>query len=252
VWLSVWAYFIVTMLPVLGIVQVGKQEFADRYMYLPSIGPFILTGIAAGLLFEIFRKKRTAVKVVSSFVPFIIILAMSYATADQISVWKDGVSLWSREIKVLRRDPGKEYLFLNIPFYNRGAAYADRGCWDKAIEDFSYAIYLNPVDFAAYYMRGAVYANKKEYQKAVNDNNIAIYLSPNTPDIYYGRAFAYAQLGRYAEAIDDITKAIDLSASPPSDYYYNRGMIFKKLGYKKEAAEDFAQAQNIDRRDSRK
>jgi tetratricopeptide (TPR) repeat protein len=252
VWLSIWAYYIVTMLPVIGIVQVGKQEFADRYMYLPSIGPFILIGIAAGLFFEILRKQKTVIKVISFFVPLIIILGISYATANQIRVWKDGVSLWSREIEVLRKAPGKEYLFLNIPFYNRGAAYADRGCWDKAIEDFSYAIYLNSVDFTAYYMRGAMYANKKEYQNAVNDYNDAIYLSPNTPDIYYSRAFVYAQLGRYPEAIDDITRAINLSAAPSSDYYYNRGMIFKKLGYEKEAAEDFAQAQNIDRKNSQR
>jgi tetratricopeptide (TPR) repeat protein len=252
IWLSAWAYYIITMLPVIGIVQVGKQEFADRYTYLPSIGPFILIGIASGLFFEILRNRKTAVKVVSIFVPLVIIFSISYATVIQIGVWKDGVSLWSREIEALRRDPGKEYLFLNIPFYNRGAAYADRGCWDQAIEDFSYAIYLNSVDFTAYYMRGAVYANKKEYQNAVNDYDMAIYLSPNTPDIYYGRAFVYVQLGRYPEAVDDITKAINLSAAPPSDYYYNRGMIFKKLGYEKEAAEDFAQAQNIDTRNSRR
>jgi hypothetical protein len=251
-WLSVWAYYIVTMLPVIGIVQVGRQEFADRYMYLPSIGPFILIGIAAGLFFEILWKKKIAVKIVSFLVPLVIVLAMSYATAKQITVWKDSISLWSREIEVLGNNPGREYLFLSIPFYDRGAAYADRGCWDQAIEDFSMAIYLNPDDFTAYYMRGAMYTNKKEYQNAMNNYNVAIYLSPNTPDVYYSRAFVYAQLGHYPEAIDDITKAINLSAVPPSDYYYNRGMIFKKLGYEKEAAEDFAQAQNIDTRNSRR
>ncbi len=252
VWLSVWGYYIITMLPVIGIVQVGKQEFADRYMYLPSIGPFILIGIAAGLFFEILRKQKMAIKVVSLSVPFIIFLSMSYATSRQIAVWKNGITLWSREIEVLGQNSGKEYLFLNIPFYNRGAAYADRGYWDQAIEDFSMAIYLDQVDFTAYYLRGSMYANKKDYQNALNDYNVAIYLSPKVADIYYSRAFVYSELRRYPEAIDDITKAINLTAAPPSDYYYNRGMIFKKLGYEKEAARDFMQAQNIDRRNFQK
>ncbi len=239
-WLSVWVYYIVTTLPVIGIVQVGKQEFADRYMYLPSIGLFILIGIAAGLLFETLQKRKIAIKTISLFIPLIIIFSISFATARQIAVWKDGITLWSHEIEVLGKNSGKEYLFLNIPFYNRGAAYADRGYWDSAIEDFSMAIYLNQVDFAAYYLRGSMYANKKDYQNALNDYNVAIYLSPNTPDIYYSRAFVYNRNSRrYPEAIDDITKAIDLTAAPPSDYYYNRGMIFKKLGYEKEAARDF-------------
>jgi hypothetical protein len=44
-WLSVWVYYVITLLPVLGIVQVGRQAMADRYMYLPSLGPFLMLGL---------------------------------------------------------------------------------------------------------------------------------------------------------------------------------------------------------------
>src|SRR5208337_114159 len=46
-WLTVWGIYVVTLLPVLGIVQVGNQSMADRYMYLPSLGPFLIMGLIA-------------------------------------------------------------------------------------------------------------------------------------------------------------------------------------------------------------
>jgi hypothetical protein len=47
VWFSAWAFYIITLIPVLGIVQVGGQAMADRYTYLPSLGPFLLVGLIA-------------------------------------------------------------------------------------------------------------------------------------------------------------------------------------------------------------
>ena len=51
-WLSGWGYYVVTLLPVIGIVQVGGQAMADRYTYLPGLGPFLITGCAAAWLFD--------------------------------------------------------------------------------------------------------------------------------------------------------------------------------------------------------
>ena len=51
-WLAVWFYYTVTLIPVLGIVQVGGQSMADRYTYLPSIGPFVITGLSVVWIYE--------------------------------------------------------------------------------------------------------------------------------------------------------------------------------------------------------
>ncbi len=243
--LSVWGYYLITMLPVIGIVQVGKQELADRYMYLPSIGPFVLIGIAAGLLFEAFRKQNAMLRTLSLAIPLIFFLPLSYLTTKQIGIWKDSVALWDREIEILSEKPGRAYLFLVIPFHNRGTAFAERGEWDLAIQDFSTEAYLNPVDFLPYRLRGEMYANKKDFENALNDYTYAIYLNPNDADIYYRRASILAELQRYQEAVDDYTKAINQTTTPPPEYYYNRGKTFKKLGNVSEAEKDFLQANNI-------
>ena len=57
-WLASWIYYVITLLPVIGIVQIGRQEMADRYMYLPSIGPFIVLGMFASMLYSILIKRK--------------------------------------------------------------------------------------------------------------------------------------------------------------------------------------------------
>lgn len=52
VWLAVWGYYLITLLPVLGIIRVGLQSMADRYTYLPSLGPFLVLGLAAARGYE--------------------------------------------------------------------------------------------------------------------------------------------------------------------------------------------------------
>jgi hypothetical protein len=51
-WLTVWGYYVITLLPVLGIVQVGSQAMADRYTYLPSLGPFFIMGLITAEIYE--------------------------------------------------------------------------------------------------------------------------------------------------------------------------------------------------------
>ncbi|GMR04703.1 MAG: hypothetical protein BMS9Abin23_0605 [Thermodesulfobacteriota bacterium] len=57
IFLSVWLFYLITLLPVIGIIKVGEQVAADRYTYLPSIGPFLLVGLGVALLLEKARHK---------------------------------------------------------------------------------------------------------------------------------------------------------------------------------------------------
>ena len=51
-WLSAWVFYVVTLVPVIGIIQVGNQAMADRYTYLPSLGPFLIAGLCAAWIAE--------------------------------------------------------------------------------------------------------------------------------------------------------------------------------------------------------
>ena len=95
--LVVWSYYIVTLIPVLGIVQVGAQPMADRYTYLPSLGPFFLTGLAAAWIMRAGRSAarwRLSIVLFKSAAAVLVLAAMSYATVEQIGVWKTSMGLW--------------------------------------------------------------------------------------------------------------------------------------------------------------
>lgn len=206
VWAAIWIYYVVTLLPVLGIIQVGKQAMADRYTYLPGIGLFLLTGIAASMVIERLitsGRWNIVMKTVSLSFAAILLGLMSYTTTRQTHIWKNDITLWSYEIE---RNPT-----VAIAYSCRGVALAKLGYHEEALKD---------------------------YERAIN-------LDPNSAVLYYNRGNAYARLGYFEEALTDYSKAINLSPAPNSDYYYNRGVVHKQLGHAKEAARDITQAEGF-------
>jgi len=110
---TVWFYYLITLLPVIGIVQVGGQAAADRYTYLPSLGPFLLVGVAIGALYEMASKKNRI-----AIIAMLLLSAGLFInkTITQIGLWRDSVTLWSHEINIYP-------VGVSIAYYNRGIAY---------------------------------------------------------------------------------------------------------------------------------
>src|SRR5215475_10165435 len=99
-----------------------------------------------------------------------------------------------------------------IAFNNRGRAYAGKGQYDRAIQDFDEAIRLKPNDAIAFYNRGRAYAaGKGQYDRAIQDFDQAIRLKPNDAIAFYNRGFAYARKGQPDRAIQDFDQAIRLN-----------------------------------------
>ena len=173
IWLTVWAYYIVTLVPVLGLIQVGGQFMADRYTYLTSIGPFFIIGlfIAWSLHKLIALKKNKIIAIIlASVFCVLIVVSMSYLTYIQIGIWKNGIDLWSY---VIKKEPEK----VLFAYYNRGGAFAKAGKYHEAIEDYSRVINRN----------------YKEYGK-----------------VYVDRGLVYLRIGKNESAIADFRKACDL------------------------------------------
>ena len=273
IWLALWLYYIVTLLPVLGIVKIGDQAMADRYTYLPSLGPFFLFGLALALIRNKLNSsddykfmKRTVFAVIGA----LLIVSLSYLTLEQIHIWKNGATLWGKEIEIEPR--------VERAYSNRGKYYTEVGLFEKALSDFNQAVLLNPRSPKNYYNRGScymklgiyedarrdltqaillsrvplfehynnraiVYAKMGHLQEALFDYTQAINLKPEEADPYYNRGNAYARIGFYQAALSDYTRAIELSPFPNSDYYNNRGVIYKRLGRFEEAFRDLRQAQ---------
>lgn len=237
VFAAAWLYYLVTLSPVIGIIQVGEQAAADRYTYIPSIGPFILAGAGAAILIE--KAGNKGAKFV--FAAFGVVLALiSYRTFTQQSVWKDSVTLWSHEIRYYPDS-------VPIAYYNRGLAYDRIGDYGKAVADYTAAIALDTMDGSAYLNRGIIHAKFGRPAEALFDFNHALKSRPprdGFAKIHFNRGLVYLGLGRLDEAVADYTAAIRINPSN-ADYFVNRGVAFARLDRHDEAVEDFSMAMRL-------
>lgn len=275
-WAAVAGYYLVTILPVLGIIQVGDQAMADRYAYLPCLGPFLIIGLGVAHVPErlsLSGYKNPIWRASPFFVAGLLLIIMSLVTIRQIGIWKDGRALWTYELK---SEP------VNHGAYNGlGAYYLEARLYDKALKYFTEAVRLTPVPNAEYYYnRAHAYAGLERYEEAAegyteairlshganfsyyNDRAIAcaktgrykdalrdyltaLSLNSGAAEVYYNLGNLYMKLGRHEEALKVYTQAINLIPRPNPDYYNNRGIANKELGYLKEAIRDLRQADNI-------
>jgi protein O-mannosyl-transferase len=280
-WTAAWSYYLITLLPVLGFIQVGNQSMADRYMYLPSLGPFLLAGLGCALVFE--RKGGAAEgppheRYYVLLIMGVLVISLSILTVRQTGVWKDGFTLWNY---VINKDPasagkvynnrGVIYLKQNRPeealrdfntalasspfnlkgrsdisawYCNRASAYRLLGRYDKAIEDLITVVKLGPGDITGYVHRGNTYLLMGQYDEAISDFSKAISLKPDSAFVYFNRGSAYQLKKQYDKAIDDFSKALSLDARF-TDAYSERGATYIALARYDEAIEDYSAAISI-------
>jgi tetratricopeptide (TPR) repeat protein len=258
-----WFWFMITILPVIGILQISTAApyaMADRYHYLPSIG---LAFMLAWGLPSLIRKENIRKKIL--FPTAIIFLGfMAVISYRQSAFWKNSEILFNHALQVtndnyiahdnlapflldqgrtkealdhyneaIRIKPDYEYAY-----YNRGIVYDKTGNNPLAIEDYSKAISVNPLFAKAYNNRGLVYTRLGEYQLAITDFNKAIGLNPSYSKAYNNRGLVYIRLGEYQLAITDFNEAISLNPSY-SMAYNNRGLAYAALGQHQPALMDF-------------
>jgi Flp pilus assembly protein TadD len=258
-----WLWYAITLLPVIGIIQIGNFAMADRFAYLPSIGIAVMIAWSIPLLFT---RENTRKKIIfPAAIAFLTI--MSILTWKQCGYWKNSITLFSYSLQVTKDNAlahnnlgtalfaeGKvkkaiehfdkaisitsDYIFV---FNNRGAAYANLGQYQKAIEDYNQTIRLKPDDAGAYYNKGLAYIELRQYLKAINDFNKAISLDPNYARAYNNRGLSYDKLGQYQKAIDDFNKAISLIPYY-TKAYINRCNSYLSHGNKKLGCNDAKKA----------
>jgi len=240
-WIAAWGYYLVTLLPVLGFIQVGTQSMAERYAYLPSLGPFLLTGLGLALVVE---KKyeapsepillRYSVLVVLG----ILAVSLSSLTVRQTGIWKDGLTFWNY---VIEKEPARAHNAYN----NRGTIYLNRGQLEDALRDFDTAIRINPYYLIYYSNRAQAYIRLKNYTNALKDLTAAVTLNPAYLSGYVYRAMMYDWQGEHDKALADLTTTVTLKP----DFvlgYYNRGLVELSIGHYDEAIDDFSKALTLD------
>jgi Tfp pilus assembly protein PilF len=231
-WMTLWGYYVITLVPVIGIVQVGRQAMADRYTYLPSLGPFLAIGLAAAVVFQrgMSKSHRRLLKPIA-VLGFLLLSFMIHITVGQIGIWQSGVKLWSH---VIEQRPERLYL----AYYYRGLAFENTGQPEKAVEDYNTAIALDPDYREAFMSRGSALETMGRLDSALDDLNRAIALGP-TYKAFFNRGVILEKMGRIGEAIADYLSAIALNPSGYDAYLAVAGS-YGKAGSFDKATEYFS------------
>ncbi|MGA2782943.1 MAG: tetratricopeptide repeat protein, partial [Smithella sp.] len=212
-----WLWYAGTLVPVIGIVQVGGQAMADRFTYIPLIGLFIMVAWGVPELLKKWNHQKEILLTLS----ILIILC---------------ITLFDHTLKITDNNW--------LLYYDRGATYSRLGNYKQAIEDYSRAIEINPGFAAAYNNRSDVYAGLGNYRQAIEDLNRVIEFNPGFAAAYNKRGNAYNGLGNYRQAIEDCSRAIEIEPAY-AEAYNNRGNAYDGLGNHKQAIEDYDRAIEI-------
>jgi Flp pilus assembly protein TadD len=227
-----WFWFVGTLIPVIGLVQVGPQAYADRYTYISHIGLFIIIAWGLPELLSRWPYRRTVLGV--SMVG--VLTASGLCAYRQTSYWKDGITLFSHALKITQNN----YTMHN----NLGAAYNRLGRYEEAIEAYQQAIRIKVNYAEAYNNLGIAYGALGRYQEAIESYQRAVRIKPNGAKTYNNLGVSYSGLGRYEEAVGVYLQAIRLKPDY-ANAYYNLGLAYGNLGRYKDAIEAYRQTIRI-------
>jgi len=239
-----WFFFLGTLIPVIGLVQVGLQSMADRYSYIPSIGLFII--IVWGLE-QLLTQNEYARKIVYLLSGLAITCLMS-TTYFQTLHWKNSSTLFKHAAEVTDNNwlacnnwgvtlddsffDKKIYLYnkaiklkpdYSEPYHNRGLLFMSYGKIDAAIANFNKGLELSPKDAKVYNSLGIAMARKGNIEKALQYFQKAIEYKPGYAQAYKNHGTLLARLGNFQKAILFFRKALDFDPNNFSiqEHLYN-------------------------------
>ncbi len=211
-----WLWYLGTLVPVIGVVQIGDHAMADRFTYVPLIGVFImLAWTVPAAWIEAGGAKALRGRVAAGAV----LLALSTLTWIQVGYWHDTVSLYSHAVKVTRNN----YFALN----NLAQGLQDEGRFAEAAQQYSRAVALNPewAEGHSNLANALAHTGKTDEAVAEFDRALALKraqtggLDPNSATIAFSKATALVQAGRSAEAVEPLRTAVRINPDlAPAQY----------------------------------
>jgi protein O-mannosyl-transferase len=197
--LAGWSWFLIGLLPVIGLVQVGLQSMADRYFYTPGIGLFILAVWLLGDALPSIKLK--------SIIAGCSIVALAVTSAFQVRFWKDSETAFVRAIEVTHGN--------YIAHGNLGSHYFVQGRTDLARRQFMESLRLNPYQFSAWNNLGAVELSLKNSSAALDAYARAVALNPRHAIAQFRFGKLLAEMGRNNEAVEALRRAVELAPNWP-------------------------------------
>jgi protein O-mannosyl-transferase len=231
-----WLWFLGTLVPVIGLVQVGIQAMADRYTYVPLIGIFIAVAFGIRSLIARFQ-----IGIVPPVVAASLILGSCLVlTEHQLSYWKNDEMLFGHAVAVTKNN---EPAYLNL-----GVAFEKNGYQTEAMTNFQETLRINPRNIRAHNNLGNILSGTGKTNEALAQYQEAMELNPKEPTVHINLGTLLVQMGRFDEGMNQYEQAVQLNPND-SRPYYSMGNALLHQGRDVEAVDNFHKAAQLDPND---
>ena len=224
-----WLWFLGTLVPVIGLVQVGGQTMADRYFYIPSIGLFI--AVVFGLA-DIAKTRRVA-PLLSAAIAGVFLLVLATLTNAQIHLWSNSFTLYNHALAVTPPN-------LHIE-YNLGLAMGGSGRYDEAAAHFEKTLQIDPNFYDGLVGMGVTRTLQGRLPEAIEYFQAAIRSQPDAPKAHVQLAQALWKQNRDQAAVEEMRRALQF-APKDADIRADFGLALELVGRMPEAIEQLHEA----------
>ena len=184
-----WLWYICTLIPVIGLVQVGDQAMADRYTYIPLIGLFIIIAWGLPELLARYAFRKTILTIAAA----VVLLVITVSTCLQLRYWQNGVTILERAVEV---NPTDRFAQANL-----GVAFLRKSSYDDAIVHFEKALQIDPCDAMSHLNIGVAFFRKDKIDQAVLHFEKAAAIDPCDVPTRLNLATGLARQGKTQQAI---------------------------------------------------
>ena len=218
-------FYLLNLILVLQFFPVGSAILADRYSYLPLLGPFFLLGYAMQRWVD---KNNGKAPIALYLTVTLIVLTITPIAYTQVKTWKNSTALWDHAIVAVPSSRA---------YGQRGKIYKAEKNYTKAIEMYDISLSINKAETEDLLNRGNIWFILEKYRKALDDYNKCYGIKPNFPKLLENRGGAYAQLGLLDSALTDFNKAIELNPKTENGYL-SRGLVYDRMNKENDAIVD--------------
>jgi predicted negative regulator of RcsB-dependent stress response len=221
-----WLWYLGTLVPVIGLVQIGSQAMADRYTYIPLMGLFIMIawGIPDILAGWRYRRILFVISAAVLFSSFIMI------TRDQVRHWCNSITLFKHTLNVTANN--------YTAYYQLGLALSCQGRFQEAIPILSAALKLKPNHAEIYNNLGVTLAQHGKTQEAIAYFSRALRIRADYAEGHSNLGAVLLQQGKIQEAIEHFTEAVRIKPNFPVAHFF-LGLAYLLIGDQNSALEEY-------------
>jgi tetratricopeptide (TPR) repeat protein len=223
----------IPLLPVFYIKGISGKPYAERYLYLPSVGFVFLLAV-----FLSWSREKLQRSVMSITIAFMVVVGVyTVGTINRNNVWKDNFNLWSDTVSK-SPDSAMAHELLGTTLL-----YAGRN--DEALEEYQIALRIDPTSDHIYRNRGLLYMNKGLLREAIIEFQQALKIDSDNPDTHYKLGLAYAKHGMRDEAMEQYGIFMESNKDSP-EIYVKVGIELGQNGMERDAVAMFVKALKLD------